>query len=162
VVNDGSTDRTLLVLRELQNFIRRSELLTGPIKVKRWAMAAGFKVSRSEIVVQLDSDSQVDAGTFRELIWPFRNPKVAAVCAHGVPKNPDQNLVTRMQTAYYFMSFQILKAAESAFDTVFCCSGCCSAYRRSSVMPILYDWLAKIFLGSQSLGETTELSLVGS
>jgi hyaluronan synthase len=52
-----------------------------------------------------------------------------------------------MQTAYYFMSFQVLKAAESTFDTVFCCSGCCSAYRKSAVMPVLYSWLKERFLG---------------
>ena len=52
-----------------------------------------------------------------------------------------------MQAAYYFMSFRILKAAESTFDTVFCASGCCSAYRKSAVMPILYNWLSESFMG---------------
>lgn len=147
VVNDGSTDRTMTILKELQKFYPSLKIINWPNQGKRWAMAAGFRVSKSEIVVQLDSDSQVDPATFRDLIAPFRNPKVGAVCANGVPKNADQNIITRMQTAYYFMSFQILKAAESTFDTVFCCSGCCSAYRKSSVMPILYDWLSESFLG---------------
>jgi hyaluronan synthase len=45
------------------------------------------------------------------------------------------------------MSFRILKAAESTFNTIFCASGCCSAYRKSAVMPILYKWLSETFLG---------------
>jgi len=148
VINDGSTDRTMLILKELQKFYPTLKVIDWPKNQgKRWAMAAGFETAHSEIVVQLDSDSHIDPKTFRELIAPFRNSKVAAVCAHGEAKNADKNILTRMQAAYYFMSFKILKAAESTFDTVFCCSGCCSAYRRSAVMPVLYNWLSESFLG---------------
>ena len=148
VINDGSTDRTMLILRELQKFYPSLKVIDWPKNQgKRWAMAAGFEVANSEIVIQLDSDSHIEPKTFQELILPFRNSKVAAVCAHGEAKNADKNIITRMQAAYYFMSFKILKAAESTFDTVFCCSGCCSAYRRSAVMPILYNWLSESFLG---------------
>jgi len=147
VVNDGSTDRTMLVLNELKKFYPGLMVIDWPNQGKRWAMAAGFKTSTAEIIIQLDSDSYVDPKTFRELIRPFRNPEVSAVCAHGIPKNADQNIITRMQSAYYFMSFRILKAAESTFNTVFCLSGCCSAYRKKDVMPVIYDWLAESFLG---------------
>lgn len=148
VINDGSTDRTLLVLKELKKFYPSLRIIDWPENQgKRWGMAAGFEASRSEIIIQLDSDSHIDPPTFRELIAPFRNKRVGAVCALGVPKNADKNILTRMQAAYYFMSFRILKAAESVFDTVFCCSGCCSAYRKSAVMPVLYQWLGERFLG---------------
>lgn len=148
VINDGSTDRTMLILKELQKFYPSLKIIDWPKNQgKRWAMAAGFKVSNSEIIIQLDSDSHIEPKTFRELIAPFRNSKVSAVCAYGEPKNADSNIITRMQAAYYFMSFRILKAAESTFDTVFCASGCCSAYRKSAVMPIIYNWLSESFLG---------------
>ena len=147
VVNDGSTDRTKLVLEELKKFYPNIKIIDWPNQGKRWGMAAGFNMSEAEIVIQMDSDSHIDPATFRELLVPFQNPKVGAVCAHGEPRNADDNFVTRMQTAYYYMSFRILKAAESTYDTVFCCSGCCSAYRKSAVMPVLYSWLAETFLG---------------
>lgn len=148
VVNDGSTDRTMLILRELQKYYPNLTVIDWPENQgKRWGMAAGFHLTDAEIVIQLDSDSEADPATFRQLIEPFRNPRVGAVCAHGVPKNADKNILTKMQTAYYFMSFRILKAAESSFDTVFCCSGCCSAYRRSAALPTLYSWLDERFLG---------------
>jgi hyaluronan synthase len=147
VVNDGSTDRTELVLQELKKFYPNLKVISWENQGKRWGMAAGFKVTDAEIVVQLDSDSHIDPKTFRSLIAPFQNPKVGAVCAHGVPRNADKNFITKMQTAYYYMSFRILKAAESTYDAVFCCSGCGSAYRRSAVMPILYQWLSETFLG---------------
>jgi hyaluronan synthase len=45
------------------------------------------------------------------------------------------------------MSFRVLKAAESTFMSVFCCSGCSSAYRKDMVMPVLDQWLNEKFLG---------------
>ncbi|OGI29541.1 MAG: hypothetical protein A2288_01515 [Candidatus Moranbacteria bacterium RIFOXYA12_FULL_44_15] len=146
-VNDGSADKTLSVLKELQKVYPTLKIIDWPNQGKRWAMAAGFETSTADIIIQLDSDSSVDPATFREWIDPFQNPRVAAVCAHGVPKNADKNIITRMQTAYYFMSFRILKAAESTFNTVFCLSGCGAAYRRTAVMPVLYHWLSESFLG---------------
>ncbi|MFA6383499.1 MAG: glycosyltransferase family 2 protein [Parcubacteria group bacterium] len=148
VVNDGSTDRTMLILRELQKYYPSLMVIDWPENQgKRWGMAAGFQISDAEIIIQLDSDSSLDPDSFQELIAPFKNPEISAVCAHGIPKNADKNILTKMQTAYYFMSFRILKAAESTFNTVFCCSGCCSAYRKSDVMPVIFSWLGEGFLG---------------
>jgi hyaluronan synthase len=110
-------------------------------------MAEGFKMASVEIVVQLDSDSYIDPYTFRNIIAPFQNKEIAAVCAHADPQNADKNFITKMQAAYYFMSFRVLKAAESTFMSVFCCSGCSSAYRKSMVMPIIGQWLNEKFLG---------------
>ncbi len=147
VVNDGSTDGTIRVLKELKKTHPSIKIIDWPNQGKRWGMAAGFRVSKSEIIIQLDSDSFVEPKTFRELIAPFRNPEVGTVCAYGEPKNADRNVITKMQAAYYFMSFRMLKAAESTFNTIFCASGCCSAYRKSAVMPVLYQWLSETFLG---------------
>lgn len=148
VVNDGSTDSTAAVLEQLQEDYPQLQVVTFERnRGKRQAMAAGFRLAQSEIIVQLDSDSFIEPSTVRELIAPFANPRIGAVCAHADPANADVNLLTRMQAAYYFLSFRILKAAESTFFAVFCCSGCSSAYRRSVVMPILDAWLGERFLG---------------
>lgn len=148
VINDGSTDSTVEVLKKLRKIYPDLRVFDWPKNQgKRWGMAAGFTASNSEIIIQLDSDSYIEPTSLRDLLAPFRNPNVAAVCANGEPKNSDSNIITRMQAAYYFMSFKILKAAESSYDTVFCCSGCCSAYRKDAVMPVLFQWLGEKFLG---------------
>ncbi len=148
IINDGSTDNTIDVIRMMQR--RYPELIVVDWKQnrgKRHGMAEGFRRAQGEIVVQLDSDSFIKPDTFREMIKPFRHPEIGAVCAHADPANADTNIITRMQAAYYFMSFRILKAAESTFLTVFCCSGCSSAYRKSAVLPILDKWLNERFWG---------------
>jgi hyaluronan synthase len=148
VINDGSTDGTGEVLAKLQEKYPNLAVINWEVnRGKRHGMYEGFRIAKGEIVVQLDSDSYLEPTTFRKLIEPFRNPMVGAVCAHADPENADQNFLTRMQAAYYFMSFRILKAAESTFFSVFCCSGCSSAYRKSVVAPIMEEWLDEKFLG---------------
>ena len=148
VINDGSTDNTLSVLQELQKTYPSLIVIDWKEnRGKRHGMAEGFLRAKGEIIVQLDSDSYIVPDTFRELVEPFRNKKIGAVCAHADPENADQNFLTKMQAGYYFMSFRILKAAESTFYGVFCCSGCSSAYRKSIVEPIMDTWLNEKFLG---------------
>jgi hyaluronan synthase len=148
VVNDGSTDNTLAVLRDMQKIYENLIIIDWETnRGKRHAMAEGFKKAKGEIVVQLDSDSYILPQTFREIVRPFIQPEIAAVCAHADPTNANKNVITRMQAAYYFASFRILKAAESTFMTVFCCSGCASAYRKSAVLPVIDNWLGEKFLG---------------
>lgn len=150
VINDGSTDNTIGVLNSMKGNYPDLTIVDWKInKGKRHGMAEGFRLAKGEIVVQLDSDSFIEPSTFRELIEPFKNPKVGAVCAHADPANADKNVITKMQAAYYYMSFRILKAAESVFEWVFCCSGCSSAYRKSVVMPVMDQWLKEKFLGDE-------------
>jgi len=148
VINDGSTDGTGKVLEEMQAIYPNLVVVNWQVnRGKRHGMHEGFRLAKGEIIVQLDSDSYLDPTTFKSLIEPFRNPAIGAVCAHADPENADTNFLTRMQAAYYFMSFRILKAAESTFFSVFCCSGCSSAYRKSVVQPIMDEWVDETFLG---------------
>lgn len=148
VINDGSTDNTAEILDELaQEFDKLTVVHWTENRGKRHGMAEGFFLAKGEIIVQLDSDSYIESKSFKEIIRPFANPEVGAVCAHADPENADTNTLTKMQAAYYFMSFRILKSAESVFMSVFCCSGCSSAYRKSIVLPIMDDWLKESFLG---------------
>jgi len=148
VINDGSTDRTGEVLAELQAQYPKLHVITfEQNRGKRHAMAEGFRHASGEIIIQLDSDSYIEPSSLSEVVAPFANDQIGAVCAHADPANADVNLLTKMQAAYYFLSFRILKAAESTFLAVFCCSGCSSAYRRDVVLPILDTWLDEKFLG---------------
>jgi hyaluronan synthase len=148
VINDGSTDGTLNVLQNLQKKFENLTVINfEKNRGKRHAMAEGFRRARGEIIVQMDSDSYIVPETFREIVAPFQHPEIAGVCAHADPTNADKNIITRMQAAYYFTSFRILKAAESTYLSVFCLSGCASAYRKSATLPVLDDWLNEKFLG---------------
>jgi hyaluronan synthase len=150
VINDGSTDGTIDVLNAVKRNKKYKNLIIVDWKVnqgKRFGMAEGFRMAKGEIVITLDSDSYVDPSTVGALVDYFGNPEVGAVCAHAYVENADTNYLTKMQSALYYVGFRINKAAESSFGTIFCCSGCSSAYRKDIVMPILDQWLNETFLG---------------
>src|SRR6185436_8853881 len=100
-----------------------------------------------EIVIFIDSDSFVDPKAAREMIKYFSNPQIGAVAGHAEVHNAYQNLLTKMQAVRYFVAFKAYKSAEALFGAVTCCSGCCSAYRRESVMKFLELWVRQKFLG---------------
>ena len=150
IINDGSTDNTLREIEKVKEM--HPELIVinwEKNRGKREGMAAGFRIAKGEIIVQLDSDSYIEPRSFRELILPFHNSKIAAVCGHADVANAGENIITKMQASYYFVAFRILKAAESIFGSVFCCSGCSSAYRKDVVIPILDEWMDEKFMGVQ-------------
>ncbi len=149
-INDGSTDNTLKEMQRAKRDFPEVKIKIADFKVnkgKREGMNYGFRNSTGEILIQVDSDSQPSPDALKEIVIPFLDKNVGATVGHTDPENKDENLMTKLQTAYYFMSFRTLKATESIFDMVFCCSGCFSAYRKEYVMPILDEWLNEKFLG---------------
>jgi hyaluronan synthase len=148
-VNDGSHDDTLA---EMQ---RVAERAPGRVRVidfpenrgKRAAMSAGIRCSDAEVIVFVDSDSVVAPDALRKLVQPFADPRVGAVCGHANVLNLRENWLTRMQGVRYFVAFRVVKAAESVFSAVTCCSGCFSAYRREAVLPRMDWWENQTFLG---------------
>ena len=119
----------------------------GSNQGKRAAMAAGIRATTAPILVFVDSDSIPAPDGVRTLVQGFADPKVGAISGLTYVRNADANLLTRMQAARYYVSFQLLKAAESALGAVACCSGCFAAYRRSAVLTVLRRWEHQRFLG---------------
>jgi hyaluronan synthase len=150
VVNDGSTDDTWEHMRRAaarypEERVRCVDL--GANKGKRAAMAAGIRATTAEILVFVDSDSMPAPGSVRLLVQGFSDAKVGAVSGLTYVRNAESNVLTRMQAARYYVSFQLLKSAESVLGAVTCCSGCFAAYRRAAVAPLLDAWEHQRFLG---------------
>jgi hyaluronan synthase len=148
VVNDGSTDGTLdAIKRVAATDVRVTIVDFSHNRGKRHAMAAGLEASEGEIVVFIDSDSIVDPNGIREIVKPFADDRVGAVCGHAEADNVRATWMTRMQAVRYFVAFRVVKAAESLFGAVTCCSGCFSAYRRSAIEQHMKGWLDQRYLG---------------
>ncbi len=154
VINDGSDDDSLAEIREGALISRAAGIRTVVIdwqvnRGKREAMAEGVRQTGGEIVVMVDSDSFLEQGSVHKLVRYFGDPRVAAAAGHARVHNKDTNLLTKMQHVRYYIAFNVYKAAEAVFGSVTCCSGCCSAYRRSSLEEVLEKWRTQRFLGVQ-------------
>jgi hyaluronan synthase len=151
-VNDGSTDGTLAEMRSVaaQAGGRVQVIDLGTNQGKRAAMAAGIRATEADIIAFVDSDSVLEPDALRVLVQSFADPKVGAVCGHADVLNVRETWLTRMQAVRYFVAFRVVKAAESIFSAVTCCSGCFSAYRREAILPHLDWWEHQSFLGKPS------------
>jgi hyaluronan synthase len=151
-VNDGSSDETLREMRRVADSAPgRVQVIDFPEnRGKRAAMAAGIRASDAEVIVFVDSDSVVAPDALRALVQPFADTRVGAVCGHADVLNLRQNWLTRMQGVRYFVAFRVVKAAESVFNCVTCCSGCFSAYRREAILARMDWWENQTFLGVES------------
>jgi hyaluronan synthase len=150
VINDGSSDDTWEQMQRAAALyppgrVRCVDL--GSNQGKRAAMAAGIRETRAEMLVFVDSDSMPAPGAVRKLVQGFVDPKVAAISGLTYVRNAERNVLTRMQAARYYISFQLLKSAESVVNSVSCCSGCFAAYRRTAVLPLLERWEHQRYLG---------------
>jgi hyaluronan synthase len=153
LINDGSTDNSGAVMDDLR---RESP---GRVKVihlarnlgKRKAIREGIRSGNpsGDIFVLVDSDSIVDKYAIERLVKSFRDPDVGAVTGHGRARNADENTLTKIQDTWYDGQFYVMKGLESSFNTVTCCSGSLSAYRREAVMPCLDKWCNDTFLGAE-------------
>lgn len=152
-VNDGSTDGTLTQMHAIREECAahgvRVEVIDWRVnRGKRAGMAEGVKRARHDIIIFVDSDSFIDRDCVKHLVKYFSNPRVGAVSGHTDVYNKDVNLLTKMQALRYYVAFHVYKAAESVFGLVTCCPGCCSAYRKEYIAPVIDTWLHQKFLGS--------------
>ncbi len=151
-VNDGSTDDTLPRMQAVAagagGRVRVIDL--GRNRGKRAAMAAGIRATDAQIIAFVDSDSVLEPDAMTKLVQGFHDPGVGAICGHADVLNLHDTWLTKMQAVRYFVAFKVVKAAESLFNAVTCCSGCFSAYRREAVMPHLEWWEGQTFLGAES------------
>jgi hyaluronan synthase len=150
VVDDGSTDDTWDVIQGLT--AEHAALRTfrfAENKGKRFAMALAAREAQGEILVYVDSDSFVEKGAIYRLVQPFADEQVGAVAGNISISVDDDWILSKMERVRYFVSHRVIKASESVFDAVTCCSGAFSAYRRTEVLKVLDWWLNQSFLGTQ-------------
>jgi len=152
VVNDGSTDGTQEeVLRARAFYGERVQLISfAENKGKREAMAVGINEAHYDIIVFVDSDSFLAANALRLIVEHFMaNKRIGAVSGNTKVDNIDANVLTKMQSVQYAVSFDIYKASESVHSSVTCCPGCFSAYRKEAIKPLVHLWKEQKFLGSK-------------
>jgi hyaluronan synthase len=152
VVDDGSRDDTW---EHIQRAARRHPDIVTTLRFpknsgKRAALAAGFRRARGEIVVTIDSDCAIESTALLAIAGPFREEKVGAVAGKVSVFNRRRGLIPRMLHVRFTLSFDMLRAVQSTYRTVYCCPGALSAYRLSVVRQVLEPWETQTFLGARS------------
>jgi hyaluronan synthase len=160
-VDDGSKDDTW---QYIEGASRKHAGLVSAVRFpenrgKRTALEEGFRRAHGEIVVTIDSDSVIEKDTLLAIAGPFKNHRVGAVAGKVAVYNRYQGLIPRMLHVRFVLSFDFLRATQSAYGTVYCCPGALSAYRMTVVRDVLEAWINQTFLGKRcTYGEDRALT----
>ncbi|HET6343458.1 MAG TPA: glycosyltransferase family 2 protein, partial [Myxococcota bacterium] len=161
VVDDGSRDDTyfhMLHLRRDHPGAVTLHRFKGN-KGKRAALVQGFRAARGEIVLTLDSDSEVEPQTLKAMVMPFKREACVGAVAGRVRVLNRTTLLGNMLDVQFTIAFDFVRAGQSSIRTVMCCPGALSAFRRDVILPHLDGWSRQTFLGrSVSHGEDQALT----
>ncbi|WP_445383855.1 glycosyltransferase [Robiginitalea sp. IMCC43444] len=156
-IDDGSADDTWQWMQQAKCELGEEvEIFQQPKNMgKRHALYRGFKLGKGEVFITVDSDSEVNADTLRNLVSPFVvNPKCGAVAGNIRVLNTSKALLPRMLDVSFVLSFEFIRSAESTLNSVLCTPGALAAYRREAVFNCLDKWINQTFMGQPSdIGE---------
>jgi biofilm PGA synthesis N-glycosyltransferase PgaC len=137
-VNDGSTDRTLEILRDYASRWRQLRVISQPNSGKSSALNNGVNHARAEatIIVTLDADTLFRQSTIRLLTRHFvrntRSQRVGAVAGH-VKVGNRINIITAWQSLEYISGICVTRMAENIMGAIWIVPGACSAWRREAL-----------------------------
>lgn len=126
VVNDGSTDNTLNILKSFKDKIKviNLEKNTGN---KSKAQEIGLRYIKTEIFITTDADTRLDKNFVKEIEKSFKDKKISAVC--GYVKSEKNNWITNVREINYVIGQTIYKRAQAYINALFVLAGCASAFR---------------------------------
>jgi chitooligosaccharide synthase NodC len=149
LVDDGSPNRA-----EVMPVLDRYGALPGWTVVlpeanagKRHAQHAAIELGRAELVLTIDSDTQVAPDGVTRMVERFDDTRVGAVTGSVRVSNADTNLLTRLIDLRYWVAFHQERASHALFGAVLCCSGPLSMYRRRVLVTVWPRYMAQTFRG---------------
>ncbi len=92
--------------------------------------------SQAEVIISIDSDCIFHEDAIRELTACFAEPGIGSVGGRVGVSNPNDNVITAIQTIVYYAAFELYKIPENWTRSVCCISGCLFAIRRELLLEI--------------------------
>ena len=133
VVDDGSTDNTLKILKRYKKarIFRQNHL--GKVE----ALNLGALNSSYEFILTVDADTTLNVDCLKELIKPFSDGKVGATTGNNNVKN-NKSLISAFQNVEYHFSNLIRNSFSIVFKNGIWFSGSLACYRESALKKIGY------------------------
>lgn len=157
--NNSNKPETISALKHLSKF-NDIQILEEKRQGKRFAHAKGLTHAKYNLICFLDSDTIVESNAFLELIKPFQDKRIGAVCGNIRIMNREDNFLTRCLDTMYWNSFEFYRKAVSGLGYLYVCSGALSAYRKGALLKLEKEYLNQKFMGSEcSISDDTFMTV---
>lgn len=130
VIDDGSKDNTLNILKKFKNI----KILAKQNSGKADSLNQALKIAKGELITVIDADSNPEPDAFMKMISYFKDTKVAAVTSSILVKNKTK-LLERLQAIEYTIIAWARKLMEF-IGSVYVTPGPLSMYRKKILQEI--------------------------
>lgn len=134
LVDDGSTDHTLEIMRRYQH-LPNVIVITKPNGGKASALNTGLTQAKGEVIFFVDADGVFTPRTIPEMLAGFDSPRVGAVCGNDAPVNLDR-LQPRLINIQAHVGSGFVRRALATINCLPIVSGNIGAFRRSVLMKV--------------------------
>ncbi|HET8590132.1 MAG TPA: bifunctional polysaccharide deacetylase/glycosyltransferase family 2 protein [Nakamurella sp.] len=149
VVDDGSTDDTVLAVEELE--LPRVRVLRQPNQGKAVALNTGVAAARGEVLVLVDGDTVFTPDTVRLLVRGLADPEVGAVAGNTKVGNR-RGLLGKWQHVEYVLGFNLDRRMFDVLQCMPTVPGAIGAFRREALQRVGG-------VPSDTLAEDTDLTM---
>ena len=132
VVNDGSTDNTGPLLDESFGNDPRVLIIHQANRGKAAALRRALEEARTDIVVTIDADTEIESDAIAKLLRHFSDPTVGAV-AGNVKVGNRSRWLTRWQALEYITSQNMEKRAFDLLNCITVVPGALGAWRKEAI-----------------------------
>ncbi len=127
IVDDGSTDRTMEIVKKYENKLNVQKTSTPHLGIKK-ARIKGVNKAGGKYIVIIDADEILEPSFLKNILKPFKDKKVGAV--GGILRSVGGGWVTKAYGTLQEMFYELRKDSENEVDWI---QGGCSAYRREAL-----------------------------
>jgi len=132
VVDDGSADRTLELLKSNFGNNDAVQIIHQVNRGKAAALNNALSHARTDIVITIDADTEIESDAIRKLVRHFSDPTVGAV-AGNVKVGNRSRWLTRWQALEYITSQNMEKRAFDLLNCITVVPGALGAWRRKAI-----------------------------
>lgn len=146
LVDDGSTNRADLM--NIYEDAKKSgiNVIFQENKGKREAQVAGFDNILADYYITVDSDTIINSESVMTLLYTIlKDSEIGAVTGNVQVTNENQNLLTKLIGARYWLACNFERAAQSATGSMLCCSGPFSIYDGELIRKVKQKYLSQFF-----------------
>ena len=166
IVNDGSTDGTTEILEQMQIENRsKIRVIHLPKSVgKKQAIEHASNLAKGEIYAFMDSDCDMVNNSVENAVKIFSfDGNVGALATYARVRDVNKGtLLEKMQDVWADGQFRLLKGMESSYNSVTCCSGSLSFFRREAIQEFMHEWAHDRFLGLENFKYATDRRLTAN
>jgi hyaluronan synthase len=137
--DDCSVDDSYQWMLKAQRDFTNIRIRTGRNAVncgKARTVCNALQHSSAEVIISIDSDCIFHPDCIRELTACFAEPRIGSVGGRVGVRNPNDSVITVIQTIIYYTAFELYKIPENWTRSVCCISGCLFAIRRELLLEI--------------------------